>query len=87
LLHKYVVSRLYSTSFKEVAQVVTKDTVFVPSGWDSLAKINLLTENIPLKEEDDERALFNSLIQKPLVQKVCLPVMDSCLLVIQLRVS
>jgi hypothetical protein len=70
LLSKYVISRLYSTNFKETAQVVARETVFVPAGWDSLPKINLLNDNAPLKEDDDEKALFLQLIHKPPVQKV-----------------
>ena len=69
-LLRYVGSRLNSTPVKESADVVSRDGVFVPSGWDSLAKINLLNEAAPLREDDDEKEAFNSHIARPQVEVV-----------------
>ncbi|KAI9145036.1 dynein light intermediate chain-domain-containing protein [Paraphysoderma sedebokerense] len=45
ILKAYLVHRLLpSYSFAQRAQIVERETVFVPSGWDSWTKINLLRE-------------------------------------------
>ena len=35
VLYEYIVHRLYNFRFKHKAQIITKDSVFIPSGWDS----------------------------------------------------
>ena len=40
----YVLHRLLGQSLKDKAQVVERDTVFVPAGWDSFGKIRTLRE-------------------------------------------
>ncbi|KAL4122004.1 hypothetical protein QTP88_014418 [Uroleucon formosanum] len=46
LLYKYLMHRIYRFPFKTPALIVEKDSVFVPSGWDSLKKIEVLYENM-----------------------------------------
>ncbi|XP_050426165.1 cytoplasmic dynein 1 light intermediate chain 2-like [Adelges cooleyi] len=46
LLYKYLMHRIYRFPFKTPALIVEKDSVFVPSGWDSLKKISVLHENM-----------------------------------------
>ncbi|XP_033854631.3 cytoplasmic dynein 1 light intermediate chain 1 [Acipenser ruthenus] len=66
LLYKYIVYRLYGFSFNFPAQVVEKDAVFIPSGWDNEKKIGILHENFQtLKAEDS----FEDVIIKPPVRK------------------
>ncbi|VVC39323.1 Dynein family light intermediate chain,P-loop containing nucleoside triphosphate hydrolase [Cinara cedri] len=46
LLYKYLMHRIYRFPFKTPALIVEKDSVFVPSGWDSMKKIEVLYENM-----------------------------------------
>ncbi|XP_050520838.1 cytoplasmic dynein 1 light intermediate chain 2-like [Daktulosphaira vitifoliae] len=46
LLYKYLMHRIYRFPFKTPALIVEKDSVFVPSGWDSLKKISVVYENM-----------------------------------------
>ena len=39
VLYEYIVHRLYNFRLKHKAQILTKDSVFIPSGWDSLELI------------------------------------------------
>ncbi|MBN3279581.1 DC1L1 protein, partial [Polyodon spathula] len=66
LLYKYIVHILYGFPFNFPAQVVEKDAVFIPSGWDNEKKIGILHENFQtLKAEDS----FEEVIIKPPVRK------------------
>ncbi|KAL4617172.1 cytoplasmic dynein 1 light intermediate chain 1-like [Arapaima gigas] len=66
VLYKYLVHRLYGFPFTLPAQVVEKDAVFIPSGWDNEKKIAILHENFQtLKAED----AFEDVIVKPPVRK------------------
>lgn len=38
-LYDYIMHRIYGFPFKHKAQVLTKDSIFIPSGWDSLSLI------------------------------------------------
>lgn len=46
LIYIYLFFRIYRFPFKTPALIVEKDSVFVPSGWDSLKKIEVLYENM-----------------------------------------
>ncbi|XP_051526664.1 cytoplasmic dynein 1 light intermediate chain 1-like isoform X7 [Myxocyprinus asiaticus] len=66
LLYKYLVHRLYGFPFNIPAQVVEKDSVFIPSGWDNEKKIAILHENFQTVKADDN---FEDVIVKPPVRK------------------
>uniref|UniRef100_W5KDS6 Dynein light intermediate chain n=1 Tax=Astyanax mexicanus TaxID=7994 RepID=W5KDS6_ASTMX len=66
LLYKYLVHRLYGFPFNFPAQVVEKDSVFIPSGWDNEKKIAILHENFQSVKADDN---FEDVIVKPPVRK------------------
>ncbi|XP_034660995.1 cytoplasmic dynein 1 light intermediate chain 2-like [Drosophila subobscura] len=46
-LQKYLFHRLYGLPFQTPPMVAEQDAVLVPAGWDTLKKIDILTENIP----------------------------------------
>ncbi|XP_064200713.1 cytoplasmic dynein 1 light intermediate chain 1-like isoform X3 [Anguilla rostrata] len=62
LLYKYLVHRLYGFPFSLPAQVVEKDAVFIPSGWDNEKKIAILHENFQTVKMED---CFEDVIIKP----------------------
>ncbi|KAI1885653.1 hypothetical protein AGOR_G00206040 [Albula goreensis] len=66
LLYKYLVHRLYGFPFNIPAQVVEKDAVFIPSGWDNEKKIAILHENFQTIKAEDS---FEDVIVKPPVRK------------------
>ncbi|XP_034050548.1 cytoplasmic dynein 1 light intermediate chain 1-like, partial [Thalassophryne amazonica] len=67
VLYKYLVHRLYGFPFHFPAQVVERDAVFIPSGWDNEKKIGILHENFQtIKAEDG----FEDVIVKPPVRKI-----------------
>ncbi|XP_031432520.1 cytoplasmic dynein 1 light intermediate chain 1 isoform X2 [Clupea harengus] len=53
LLYKYLIHRLYGFPFNLPAQVVEKDSVFIPSGWDNEKKIAILYENFQSLKMND----------------------------------
>ncbi|XP_029104302.1 cytoplasmic dynein 1 light intermediate chain 1-like isoform X2 [Scleropages formosus] len=66
ILYKYLVHRLYGFPFSIAAQVVEKDAVFIPAGWENEKKIAILHENFQtIKVEDN----FEDVIVKPPVRK------------------
>ncbi|XP_061738747.1 cytoplasmic dynein 1 light intermediate chain 1 [Nerophis ophidion] len=67
VLYKYLVHRLYGFPFHCPAQVVEKDAVFIPSGWDNEKKIAILHENFQTIKADDG---FEDVIVKPPVRKI-----------------
>ncbi|XP_077599961.1 cytoplasmic dynein 1 light intermediate chain 1 [Stigmatopora nigra] len=67
VLYKYLVHRLYGFPFHCPAQVVERDAVFVPSGWDNEKKIAILHENFQTIKIDDG---FEDVIVKPPVRKI-----------------
>uniref|UniRef100_A0AAY4A8X1 Dynein light intermediate chain n=1 Tax=Denticeps clupeoides TaxID=299321 RepID=A0AAY4A8X1_9TELE len=69
LLYKYIVHRLYGFPFSLPAQVVEKDSVFIPSGWDNEKKIAILYENFQTLRIDDN---FEDIIVTPPTRKVIL---------------
>uniref|UniRef100_A0A3Q0SC93 Dynein light intermediate chain n=1 Tax=Amphilophus citrinellus TaxID=61819 RepID=A0A3Q0SC93_AMPCI len=66
ILYKYLVHRLYGFPFHCPAQVVERDAVFIPSGWDNEKKIAILHENFQTIKADDS---FEDVIVKPPVRK------------------
>uniref|UniRef100_A0A8D0A151 Dynein light intermediate chain n=1 Tax=Sander lucioperca TaxID=283035 RepID=A0A8D0A151_SANLU len=70
ILYKYLVHRLYGFPFHCPAQVVERDAVFIPSGWDNEKKIAILHENFQTVKADDS---FEEVIVKPPVRKVQAP--------------
>ncbi|KAF3833792.1 hypothetical protein F7725_024996 [Dissostichus mawsoni] len=71
IVYKYLVHRLYGFPFHCPAQVVERDAVFIPSGWDNEKKIAILHENFQTVKADDN---FEEVIVKPPVRKVQSPV-------------
>ncbi|KAI3358042.1 hypothetical protein L3Q82_003060 [Scortum barcoo] len=67
ILYKYLVHRLYGFPFHCSAQVVERDAVFIPSGWDNEKKIAILHENFQTVKADDS---FEDVIVKPPVRKI-----------------
>uniref|UniRef100_A0A665WZK6 Dynein light intermediate chain n=1 Tax=Echeneis naucrates TaxID=173247 RepID=A0A665WZK6_ECHNA len=67
ILYKYLVHRLYGFPFHCPAQVVERDAVFIPSGWDNEKKIAILHENFQTVKTDDH---FEDVIVKPPVRKI-----------------
>ncbi|XP_012689915.2 cytoplasmic dynein 1 light intermediate chain 1 isoform X1 [Clupea harengus] len=66
VLYKYLVHRLYGFPFNMAAQVVERDAVFIPAGWDNEKKISILHENFQTLKVDD---VFEEAIVKPPVRK------------------
>jgi dynein light intermediate chain 1 len=44
LLYKYLAHRVYNLSFTIPAYIVERDSVFIPSGWDSVQKLEIVKE-------------------------------------------
>lgn len=68
LLMEYLQNQLYDIEFGHTAQVVEKESIFVPSGWDSLAKIQADFENQRLSTSPEEP--YESIISFPPVLKL-----------------
>ncbi|EDO45956.1 predicted protein, partial [Nematostella vectensis] len=66
LFLKYVLHKIYGLPFKSPALVVDKDSVFIPSGWDSMKKIGILNEHLKNIHPDDS---FDDHIIKPALRK------------------
>ncbi|KAJ1374637.1 hypothetical protein KIN20_037368 [Parelaphostrongylus tenuis] len=47
ILYKYVVHRAFGFPFTNTAQLIERDSVFVPAGWDGDKKIEIVRESIP----------------------------------------
>jgi len=68
LLYKYLGHRVYSLPFTSPAYIVEKDSVFVPSGWDSEQKIEIIKEtlsdlDVPLIPQEDRARHKEALIE------------------------
>ncbi|KAE9554613.1 hypothetical protein FO519_002173 [Halicephalobus sp. NKZ332] len=46
LLYKYLVHRVYGLPFTSSAYIVEKDSIFIPTGWESRQKIDILVESL-----------------------------------------
>ncbi|KNC47870.1 cytoplasmic dynein 1 light intermediate chain 1 [Thecamonas trahens ATCC 50062] len=69
-LMAYLEHSFYGLPFKAAAQVVEKESVLVPAGWDSLTKIDVLSESsrvLTRNKVDDDGAEppFESVIKEP----------------------
>jgi dynein light intermediate chain 1 len=53
ILRGYVKHLLYGLNFEGSAQVIEKDTLFVPAGWDSLEKIKIDFDNQSVAKDQD----------------------------------
>lgn len=58
MLYKYLSHRVYSLPFTYPAYIVEKDSIFVPTGWDSKAKLEIIKEtlknpDVPVLQNDD----------------------------------
>ncbi|KAM7542039.1 hypothetical protein Aperf_G00000001455 [Anoplocephala perfoliata] len=62
LLNNYLQHRIYGFPFTQNAYVIDKDSVFIPSGWDSLNKISLLEQNLTKYKPGDE---FYKVVPRP----------------------
>ncbi|XP_030639020.1 cytoplasmic dynein 1 light intermediate chain 1-like [Chanos chanos] len=67
ILYKYLVHKLYGFPLDLPAQVVEKDSVFIPSGWDNEKKIAILYENFQTLKANDN---FEDVIVKPPIRRV-----------------
>lgn len=62
LFYLYFFFRIYHFPFKTSALIMEKDSVFVPSGWDSLKKIEVLYENM---QKLDPKSHYSDTIPYP----------------------
>lgn len=46
LLAKYLAHRVYSLAFTTPAYIVSKESIFVPAGWDSYQKLDIVKETL-----------------------------------------
>jgi dynein light intermediate chain 1 len=60
LLYRYLLHRLYDFEFKDKAQTTQKNSIFLPSGFDSLLLIDALC-----KGTQSESKVFEEIIKKP----------------------
>lgn len=58
-LYKYLLHRIYDTEFPHKSELNKKDSLFIPTGFDSLNLINELCKNM------DEGLLFEEVLKKP----------------------
>ncbi|CAI2351484.1 unnamed protein product [Caenorhabditis sp. 36 PRJEB53466] len=47
VLQKYIVHRSFGTAFTSAAQVIERESIFVPAGWDGEKKIDIIRESVP----------------------------------------
>ncbi|XP_057291342.1 cytoplasmic dynein 1 light intermediate chain 1-like [Hydractinia symbiolongicarpus] len=66
LLYKYLVHRIYGFSLTVQPQVIEKDAIFIPMGWDNENKIKILDEHIKTFNSADS---FKDHISKPISRK------------------
>eukprot|EP00124_Ichthyophonus_hoferi_P002467 Ihof_evm7s169 gene=Ihof_evmTU7s169 len=67
VLFRYIEHRLYSLPFTTPAQVLERDNVFVPTGWDSAIKISHLADNMKLMSAEDD---YEDVILRPSFKKM-----------------
>ena len=61
LLYRYLLHRLYDYDFKDKAQSDSKNSIFIPSGFDSKQLIESLCKNIAAFENK----VFDEIIKRP----------------------
>ncbi|VDO84436.1 unnamed protein product [Heligmosomoides polygyrus] len=64
VLYKYIVHRAFGFPFTSTAQLIERDSVFVPAGWDGEKKIEIVKEGIP-----DVDTVLEPTREKPLLLK------------------
>lgn len=47
LLTKYIIHRAFALPFTQPAQLIDRDSLFVPAGWDGEKKIEIIKEGVP----------------------------------------
>uniref|UniRef100_A0A8C4RAL2 Dynein light intermediate chain n=1 Tax=Eptatretus burgeri TaxID=7764 RepID=A0A8C4RAL2_EPTBU len=67
LLYKYLVHRLYGFPFGTPAQVVEKESIFIPAGWDNKKKMAILHESLQSVKLDDR---YEEVIVQPSIRKL-----------------
>lgn len=70
LFLKYAEHRLYGFPFLQQASVVERDAVFIPTGWDSEAKISILYPNMTTVKPEDS---FDEVIVRPVPVRKPIP--------------
>ncbi|CAI4225363.1 unnamed protein product [Auanema sp. JU1783] len=50
-LYKYIIHRAYGLPFTQQPQLIERDSVFVPAGWDGQKKIDIIKETVPDVDE------------------------------------
>lgn len=63
LLVDYIEHRLFGFELRQRAQLLEKDSIFVPFGWDSMTKIKLDFDNQKACRDMDEQ--FENVVKKP----------------------
>ncbi|KJE92562.1 dynein light intermediate chain [Capsaspora owczarzaki ATCC 30864] len=66
LLRKYICHRQFGMAFNQSGSIAEKDAVFVPMGWDSDAKINILLDGVVSINASE---IYESVIKKPHARK------------------
>ena len=66
-LRRYILHKLYGFPFNVTASVVDRDAVFVPIGWDSDKKINIIKESLSKLSTSDQ---FSTVITRPQTTRV-----------------
>ncbi|XP_065676548.1 cytoplasmic dynein 1 light intermediate chain 1 isoform X2 [Hydra vulgaris] len=61
-LYKYILHRLYGFPLRVPPQIIDKDAIFIPMGWDNINKISILNEHIKTFNSNDS---FKDHIKKP----------------------
>lgn len=74
-LYEYIVHRLYAYPFKRKAVIPSRDSLFIPSGWDTREKVDQAAESLP--EGGLERS-FESVITPPHQQQSSAPQIEEC---------
>jgi len=67
VLRRYITHKLYGFKFDKAASVVDRESVFVPSGWDSEKKVKVLAESFANQISPDHE--YSQVICKPVVQR------------------
>ncbi|XP_058120274.1 cytoplasmic dynein 1 light intermediate chain 2-like [Anopheles ziemanni] len=67
LLYSYLTHRIYGLPFQTSAQVMERDAVLIPAGWDSMQKVAILYESMPSCQPGDS---YNDVIVEPPSRKI-----------------
>eukprot|EP01132_Coremiostelium_polycephalum_P002397 gene2397-2964_t len=64
---EYIENQFFGFELKSKTQLIEKDQIFVPSGWDTMAKITVDFENQKLCKDADEP--YENIVKKPSIIK------------------